>query len=109
MDVEELREEIETGDKFQLVDIRSVRAYAAGHIDGSRCIPAGQQIELRLGEIATDTRVVLISSGDDRLAETRQTLIDLGTDESRLFVVEGGIEAWEEAGLPLSTREAMSC
>lgn len=94
---------IDGDEAIKLIDIRSWAAYDDEHIAESTSIPAGQQIVLRIDEVSKKIPLVLIAQNNDRLAETRQTLIDLGIPEEHILVLDGGIDAWKEAGYPLAT------
>lgn len=95
---------------FLVVDIRSHRDYQKTLIEGTRNIPAGRQIEIRIDEFPTDETVVLIAyKNSDRLAETRQTLIDHGIDPENIKVVEGGVNAWKQAGYPVLKNQFLGC
>lgn len=110
----------------QNTDVRVVRLtgeYDAGHIPGAVSIPYGQfrgpganpgqlpeldQLTGLLQEagIAADTPVVLVHAGQsapDMGAATRVywTLKSLGVQD--LAVLNGGFQAWQSAGLPVST------
>lgn len=105
----QLHDELEGSDAPFVVDIRSAGTYTNGFIKGSHNIPAGRQFDLRLDEIPHDRSLVLISSGQSRLAEARQTLIDAGYDESRIRVVGDGFEAWQQEGYPTDSRASLGC
>lgn len=107
IDVEELRALAENGGA-QIIDIRTGRSFAAGHIEGARNIPAGKQVEIRIDEFG-DGPIVLVDTKNERLAEVRQTLMDYGIDEERIAVAEGGMVAWERAGLPMTEKEVLGC
>lgn len=93
----------------QVIDIRPSGRFARGHIDGSRNIPAGRQFELRSDEIKPDGQIVLVSSEDDKVGAAWQTLQDLGYRAEDVFVLSGGVQACEKAGLPLKETEHMGC
>ena len=65
-----------------VIDIRSHRDFQNQLIEGSRNIPAGRQIEIRMSEIPQDKEVILVAlKNSNRLAETWFTLIANGSDE----------------------------
>lgn len=109
--VEDLRDLLAQDEEpFLVVDIRSHRDYQKTLIEGTRNIPAGRQIEIRIDEFPTDKTVVLIAyKNSDRLAETRQTLIDHGIDPENIKVVEGGVNAWKAAGYPVLKNQFLGC
>lgn len=112
--IEDLHDLIEDGaledGTIKVVDIRSHRDYQKVQIAGSRNIPAGRQIEIRIDEIPTDRTVVLIAyKNSDRLAETWFTLVDHGYDPDLLKVADGGVHAWANAGYPTLKNQFLGC
>lgn len=109
-----------------IVDIRSVRAYGQGHVEGAVSLPyhawrgpeqnPGALIDdgkltlnmQQLG-IEPDSTVIVTYQGRDAsdfggAARVYWTLKSAGIE--RLAILNGGIEAWQAAGLPLSRVEA---
>lgn len=114
MSVDELHDLIEQGKldnrEFYLIDIRSHRDFMNIQIEGARNIPAGRQIEIRIDEIPIDREVALIAlKNSDRLAETWYTLMDHGYDASLVKVVQGGVQAWVDAGYPVLEDQFLGC
>lgn len=114
MSVDELHDLVEQGAlddrSLYLIDIRSHRDFSNVQIEGARNIPAGRQIEIRINEIPTDKPVALIAlKNSDRLAETWFTLMDHGYDESLVKVVQGGVDAWVDAGYPVLEDQFLGC
>ena len=114
MSVDELHDLAESGaiedGTVTVIDIRSHRDYQKDQIEGSRNIPAGRQIEIRIDEIPTDEEVVLIAyKNSDRLAETWYTLQDHGFDMSLVRVLDGGVYAWMQAGYPVLENQFLGC
>ena len=112
--IEELHDLIEDGaledGTVKVIDIRSHRDYQKIQIGGSRNIPAGRQIEIRIDEIPIDKTVVLIAyKNSDRLAETWFTLIDHGYDPDLVKVADGGVNAWAKAGYPTLKNQFLGC
>jgi len=81
----------------QLVDVRSAGEFAAGHVPGAVNIPL-EQIERRLGDLNAAETLVLICKAGTRARMAAELLQD---KRGNLAVLEGGTEAWAEAGLPL--------
>ena len=105
-------DELETlleSESVQVIDVRSRSDYEYAFIEGSKNIPAGRQIEIRMGEIPQGETIALISLSDERLAETRQTLIDAGYDPDLVKVVEGGIEEWSALGHHVASKSSRKC
>ena len=80
--------------RMQLVDVRSASEYAAGHIPGAVNIPL-EQIESRLGDLRSDSLVVLICQAGNRARIATGLLENCGSD---LAVLEGGTDAWIKSG-----------
>lgn len=83
-----------------LLDVREADEYASGHAPGSVLIPLGQ-LNKRLKEIEgfQNKPVVLICRSGRRSAAAAEILQKAGFTEPSN--VEGGMMAWEKAGLPV--------
>ena len=93
-----------------VIDIRSHRDFQNQLIEGSRNIPAGRQIEIRMSEIPQDKEVILVAlKNSNRLAETWFTLIANGYDETLVKVLDGGVKAWADAGYPTLEDQFLGC
>lgn len=93
-----------------VIDIRSHRDFQNQLIGGSRNIPAGRQIEIRMSEIPQDKEVILVAlKNSNRLAETWFTLIANGYDEELVKVLDGGVKAWADAGYPTLEDQFLGC
>ncbi len=91
------REEVDGGAK--LIDVREQNEWDVSHIEAAIHVPQGELAE-RIDEIAPDgsERLVLHCRTDNRSSLSAAQLARLGYDN--VAVVEGGIVAWEDAGLP---------
>ncbi len=87
-------------DDILVLDTRSKEAFAAAHIPGSISIPLDNNLPTWAGWVLPyDKRLVLVT-GDDGDVETVIThLIRVGYDRIEGYL-EGGLPAWEKAGLP---------
>lgn len=83
--------------QFQLVDVRSPSEFASGHIPGTVNIPM-DQIEARLDDLLPDTPVLLICQMGKR---ARMTASRLEPCRPEIAVLEGGTNAWIQAGQPV--------
>lgn len=93
-----------------VIDIRSHRDFQNQLIEGSRNIPSGRQIEIRMSEIPQDKEVILVAlKNSNRLAETWFTLIANGYDEELVKVLDGGVKAWADAGYPTLEDQFLGC
>ena len=97
--VDELYAILETGDAYVL-DCRAISKHMRGMIEGSVCITAGSILEVRNREIPTDTDIYIIDQANDKVAEVFFTLDALGFDRAKLHAVDGGMQAWVDAGYP---------
>lgn len=85
-----------------LIDVREPDEYATGHAPGSTLIPLGQ-LGQRLPELAAykNKPVALICHSGLRSARAQKLLQQAGF--SATINVEGGMLAWQKAGLPVKT------
>ena len=88
-----------------LLDVREADEYVQGHAPGSTLIPLGQLAQ-RLKEISPfkNQRVVLICRSGRRSAQATALLETAGF--SAASNLEGGMLAWQQAGLPVLTGAA---
>jgi molybdopterin/thiamine biosynthesis adenylyltransferase/rhodanese-related sulfurtransferase len=95
--VDEAQAEIAGGVK--LIDVREQNEWDESHLEAAIHVPQGELVE-RIDDVAPDTseRLLLHCRTDNRSARMAQELQTLGYDN--VGVVEGGIVAWENAGLP---------
>ena len=96
INVQELSRLCRSGQKPEIVDVRSETEFAAGHIPGAKCIPL-QQLPLRHADLGDGT-IVLVCEAGTRACIARQ---DLEQRNGTIAVLQGGTRAWREAGLPL--------
>jgi molybdopterin/thiamine biosynthesis adenylyltransferase/rhodanese-related sulfurtransferase len=103
--VERAREEIDAG--VRLIDVREQNEWDDSHLEAATHIPQGQLIE-RIDEVAPDRseRLLLHCRTDNRSARMAQELAGLGYEN--VAVIEGGILAWEQAGLPTESGSGLT-
>ncbi|MBI3969377.1 MAG: sulfurtransferase [Chloroflexi bacterium] len=96
----ELKAKLDGGAGVAIVDVRGSGDYALGHVAGSSWIPRGR-LELRVGEVVPDrsTPVVTVCDSGIRSTLAAGTLRAHGYED--VAVLDGGIDAWRAAGLPL--------
>lgn len=87
----------EARDDIQILDVRKPYEWHAGHIEGSRHIPM-DQLQQRQEEIAQDRTVVCVCRSGARSGRVANALSRAGY---RAANMDGGLEAWSAAGLPL--------
>ncbi len=90
-------------DDWLLVDVRTPGEFRGARIEGSLNAPLGDLAgqARALGERAGGRRIALVCRTGRRAEEARRVLAAGGVDAAGLCVLEGGVEAWERAGLPL--------
>ena len=92
------REVADRLDEVQLIDVREPDEWEAGRIEGARHIPLGE-IGARLGEIDKNQPVVAVCRSGARSGKVVDALRTRGYDANNLV---GGMQAWEQDGLPFS-------
>jgi rhodanese-related sulfurtransferase len=85
--------------QVQVVDVRYPNEWEAGHIEGAVHIP-GDYIFDRVDELDPTRPVVTVCRSGSRSAEAAKDLASEGFDVQNL---EGGMDAWVAAGLPIGT------
>lgn len=85
-----------------LIDVRQPDEYALGHAPGSTLIPLGQLAQ-RLPELVgyKNKPVALICHSGNRSGKAQKLLQQAGFTATSN--VEGGMVAWQKAGLPVQT------
>ena len=96
----QLKDEMEQGG-VTLIDVRTPAEFSEVHIEGSQLMPLDR---LRAEEIKGDSCVLVCRSGK-RAAQAKEKLEAAGYANLRLL--EGGVTAWEEAGLPVNRGKAV--
>jgi rhodanese-related sulfurtransferase len=85
------------GDDLVVLDVREPHEWEAGHIAGAVHIPLAD-IPARVGELDPSVRTLVVCHLGGRSARATQWLHAQGHD---VVNVEGGMEAWEQAGRPV--------
>jgi len=100
---EELKERMEHGHKFHLVDVLAPETYEKKHIKGAINLPmqeVGKKAR-KLFEPGDDIVVYCSSFSCKASPAAAKKLDDLGFEN--VYDYEGGRDDWEEAGLPIET------
>lgn len=86
-----------------VLDTRDEEAFGAGHIPGAFNVQlASGQFEQRVGWVMPGEKAMILVADDDAAAEEAlHKLTFVGLDRRVAAVLEGGMEAWLEAGLPM--------
>ncbi|GAC1429132.1 MAG: hypothetical protein NVS2B3_14740 [Vulcanimicrobiaceae bacterium] len=86
-----------------LIDVRDEDEFAEAHVDGAVLIPL-PDLEARLDEFPRNRELLLFCRSARRSGLAQDALVDrFGYRD--VANVEGGILAWEKAGLPLIKAE----
>ncbi len=88
-----------------VLDVREDAEYAVMHVPNSRHIPLAQ-LETRLNELTKfkDKPIILNCQTGNR--STKACALLQKNQFSKVYVLKGGIGAWEEANLPLDRSKA---
>ena len=88
----------------QVIDVREASEFSTGHLLNARHIPLSD-LEKRLGELEKfkDKPVILNCLSGNRSAAGCTLLRKAGF--SNVHNLEGGIAAWEQAGMPISRKK----
>lgn len=81
-----------------VIDVREQWEYDEGHIPGVLHIPM-QEVPQRLAELPTDQSIVVSCRSGNRSSQVADYLRTQGYE--RIHNLDGGILAWERAGLPV--------
>lgn len=94
--IHELSQLYRSDRKREIIDVRSETEFAAGHIPGAKSIPL-QQLPLRHADLGEGDLILVCEAG------TRASMAqkNLKQHSGGVFVLDGGMRAWREAGLPV--------
>jgi hydroxyacylglutathione hydrolase len=88
-----------------LLDVRPAAAFGAGHVPGSAHIGLGGQFASWAGTmLPPGSPIVLVTEDEGQVAEAQVRLARVGL-EAVVGFLEGGVAAWDAAGLPLAKTE----
>jgi len=93
IDVTELKQKMDRGDKFVLIDVREPHEYKIASIPGSRLIPLGE-FPRHVGEFDPEADIVIHCKSGMRSAKACAVLRQAGFQHVRNVV--GGILAWSD-------------
>ena len=99
--VDEVKERMDRGDKFLLVDVREESEYAKDHLPGAIHLGKGvieRDIEERVPELSKE--MILYCGGGYRSALAADNLQKMGY--TNVISMDGGIRGWREKGYPLT-------
>jgi hydroxyacylglutathione hydrolase len=91
-----------------LLDVRSAADFGAAHVPGSMNIGLGGQFAMWAGSlIPLNAAIVLIADTGAQVDESVVRLARVGIENVKGYL-EGGVQSWQEAGLPVETIEQVS-
>ncbi|MGL5287314.1 MAG: rhodanese-like domain-containing protein [Aeromonas sp.] len=99
-DVHQIKQWLDQGRHFNLVDVREESEWARGHIPGAVYLGRGvieRDIETRFPD--PDTELYLYCGGGFRSVLAADTLQKMGY--TKVVSVDGGYRGWSEAGYPI--------
>lgn len=88
----------ERRDEVQLLDVREVPEWVAGHVEGAVHVPM-HQLQGAQDQLARDRTIVCVCRSGQRSAAVAGALRRAGYDAVNLI---GGMHAWADAGLPFT-------
>ncbi|MFN2134891.1 MAG: rhodanese-like domain-containing protein [Candidatus Promineifilaceae bacterium] len=99
VNAQELNDLLQSDQEFLLVDVRSPMEYEHdGHITGARLMPL-QMLLQRAAELPQDKEIVFVCRSGNRSMVACEQMKRLGFSNVKNF--DGGMIAWNMAGLPL--------
>lgn len=88
----ELKQKMDNGEDFQLIDVRQPDEYAFAKIEGAKLIPLGEIMQ-RMGEIDPTKEVIMQCKSGGRSARAIEAMERAGY-KGNLKNLKGGITAW---------------
>ena len=102
IDRESLREKVESGADFVLVDALSPMSFAAMHLPGAINLTPGwvdERARRRIPDLDTEVVVYCLGPDCDSSVKVANRLVELGYRNIRHYT--DGMDGWRDAGLPL--------
>jgi len=102
MNFQEVKEKVDAGEKFTLVDVREDNEWARGHLPGAVHLSKGiieRDIETAIPD--KSTTIVLYCGGGLRSALAADNLRKMGY--TNCISMDGGWRSWTGAGFPTET------
>ncbi len=92
LSVEDLKQKMDAGEEFELIDVRTADEAKLARIEGARLLDDDAMRELE--SLPRDTPLVFHCHHGSRSARAAQAFVDMGFSE--VYNVVGGIEAWSQ-------------
>lgn len=105
---EQVMQRLHAGERVLLLDVRTAAEFEGVHVEGARLMPLDRldpQALVREREGDGNEPVYVICRTGQRAARAAERLQQAGVRE--VYVVEGGMRAWEAAGLPVRRGRAV--
>jgi len=102
--------DVEAGRQGELlvVDVRSKEAFAAAHIPGAINIPVSPSLPTWAGWVVPYGKpLLLVAESPGQMKSVATHLVRVGFDDLHGYL-DGGIEAWETSGFPLTALDTIS-
>lgn len=96
--VEQARGMIDSDPDVIVLDVRTENEYEAGHIAGTELVPLSE-LEQRTGELDKDDALLVYCKSGTKSVEASNILIQ--HEFESVYNMEGGINAWVNAGYPV--------
>ncbi|MFO7747949.1 MAG: rhodanese-like domain-containing protein [Orrella sp.] len=85
-----------------VIDIRPLATYQGGHIPNARNVPLSD-LDSKLASLPKDKPIILACDRGQMAIGAAAKLRQAGLD--KVAVLEGGLNAWVQAGMPTSTKK----
>ena len=99
--VDEVKQRLDRGDKFHLIDVREESEWNAGHLPGARHMGRGiieRDIETEIPD--TNAEIILYCGGGFRSALSADNLGKMGY--TNVISMDGGFRGWKQKGFPIT-------
>ena len=99
--VDEVKQKLDRGEKFMLVDVREESEFAKDHLPGAIHLGKGvieRDIEARVPDL--NTPIVLYCGGGYRSALAADNLQKMGY--TNVISMDGGVRGWREKNYPMT-------
>ena len=106
VDAATLKQWLESGERFRLVDVRTPAEMSRGVIQGAELVPL-HLVPVRAAEFSSGERVVFYCQSGARSAQACAFMAQRGLED--VYNLRGGIVAWAASGgqFPVPPREAL--
>lgn len=84
----------------RIIDVRDPHEYAGGHVPGAALIPVNSVFERR-EELPKDGTIIFVCAVGQRSALACEMAAAAGFQADVIYNLEGGTEAWIQAGEPV--------